>query len=232
MAEENIHKGHRQRMIKKYLEHGIDCFEEHEVLEVLLFSCYPRRNTNDIAHDLIRRFGSLNGVLNASYEDLCDVDNVGPSAASMIKFFKDFAMRHAHEDNSGVVLLTRMQAMEFCYKLLKDCTVEVAHVLLLDDSYTLISESRLSRGVTTSVEFDLKTIVTKALKNQSSKVILVHNHPNGVLLPSAADVAVTRRVANSLNAIGIELVDHVIVNEEFAYSMRHAGILPDIWFSC
>ncbi len=229
MPDNNIHKGHRQRMMKKYLEHGIDCFEEHEILEILLFSCYPRRNTNDIAHALISRFGSLSGVLNASIDDLCDVENVGPSAATMISFFKDFALRHAHEDFSGIVLATRPQLLDFCYGLLKDCMIEVAHVLLLDDAYSLISESRVSCGVTSSVEFDLKTIATRALNNKCSKVVLVHNHPHGVLLPSAADVSTTRRVAVNLSAIGIELVDHIIVNEEYAYSMRFAGILPDIW---
>ena len=92
MSEEaGIHKGHRQRMLKRYLEHGIDSFEDHELLEIFLFSAYSRRNTNDIAHRLIERFGSLEGVMHADYDALCEVDDVGPTAAGLICFLKDFS---------------------------------------------------------------------------------------------------------------------------------------------
>ncbi|MBQ8196013.1 MAG: DNA repair protein [Oscillospiraceae bacterium] len=229
--KENPHKGHRQRMLKKYTELGIGCFEDHEILEILLYSAYTRRNTNDIAHDLIKRFGSLNGVLNASYDDLCEVENVGPNAAAMLCFFKDFALRHNVHDNSGVVLDTSEKLRSFCHTLLSKNRIEVAHALFLDDSYTLISEAQISVGVTNRVEFDLKKIVAKALKSQSSHVVLVHNHPGGVTMASATDVAATRRTANALKELGIELVDHIIVNEESSYSMRMARMLPDIWNS-
>ena len=227
--KDNPHKGHRQRMLKKYTEHGIDCFEEHEILEILLFSAYTRRNTNDIAHDLIKRFGSLEGVLNAGYENLCDVENVGPNAAAMISFFRDFAVRHSTLDHSGVVLNNSTVLRSFCHDLLRGHTIEVAHALYLDSSYTLISESQVSRGVTNKVEFDMKQIVAKAIKNKCDHVVIVHNHPGGVLAASVADVAATRRTANALKELGIELVDHIIVNEESAYSMRAARLLPDIW---
>ncbi len=227
--KENPHKGHRQRMLKKYIDHGIDCFEEHEILEILLFSAYTRRNTNDIAHDLIKRFGSLNGVLNASMDDLCEVDNVGPNAAAMLSFFKDVALRQNVRDNSGVVLDSSEKLRQFCHTLLAGNRVEVAHALFLDDSFTLISESQISSGVTNRVEFDLKKIVAKALRNQSTHIVLVHNHPGGVTMASASDVAATRRTANALKELGIELVDHIIVNEESSYSMRAARMLPDIW---
>ncbi len=227
--KDNPHKGHRQRMLKKYTEHGIDCFAEHEILEILLYSAYSRRNTNDIAHDLIKRFGSLNGVLNASAEELCEVDNVGPNAAALLCFFKDFALLQGRHDSSGIVLDNSEQLREFCHKLLAGHTVEVAHALFLDGSFTLLCDAQISCGVTTRVEFDLKKIVSKALKNQATHIVLVHNHPGGVAMASATDVAATRRTANALKELGLELVDHIIVNEESAYSMRTARMLPDIW---
>ena len=107
MAEEkNIHSGHRQRMLKRYLEHGIDGFEEHEILEIFLFTAYSRRNTNDISHQLIDRFGSLEGVLNAGYDELVQEKNVGVTAAALISFMKDFAKRYNKEDMSGIKLAT------------------------------------------------------------------------------------------------------------------------------
>lgn len=232
MAEnENLHKGHRQRMIQRYLEHGMDTFQEHEILEILLYSCYTRRNTNDIAHALIRRFGSLDGVMAADYEELMEIEGVGHHAASTLCFIKDFARRHSHEDFKGFVLRDTDVVMKFCRSLLCDCRIEVLHVLLLDDSHTLIREFQLSCGITHEVQFDLKTIVEKAIKAQSSNVILVHNHPNGLALASAVDVASTRRAAITLRGVGIELLDHIIVCENETFSMRKARMLPDIWFN-
>ena len=230
--KENLHQGHRQRMIKKYLEHGIDCFEEHEVLEILLFSCYTRRNTNDIAHALLKRFHNLDGVFNADYDELLEVENVGPNAAVMLRFFKDFTKRYNHDSYCGIVLDSTQRMCEHCHRLLKDYTVEAAYVLLLDGAYSLINEFQLSRGVTQRVDFDIKTIVTKAIKSQCSRVVLVHNHPHGVALASADDVVTTRRAANALSSIGLELVDHIIVCEDDAYSMRNGHLLPDIWYNC
>lgn len=230
MAEEkNIHSGHRQRMLKKYLEHGIDCFEEHEILEIFLYTAYSRRNTNDISHQLINRFGSLEGVLNAGYDELVQEKNVGSTAAALISFMKDFARKYSGAEMIGIDLRTSESARRFCYGLLKGSHVEEAHALFLDQSLNLIGESQISAGNRCAVEFDLRTIVTRAIKTQCSKIILTHSHPGGILLPSSADVAATRRVASALINLGIELVDHIIVNEEDSYSMRTAGMLPDFW---
>lgn len=230
MAEEkNIHSGHRQRMLKKYLEHGIDCFEEHEILEIFLYAAYSRRNTNDISHQLINRFGSLKGVLNAGYDELVQEKNVGATAAALISFMKDLARKYSGAEMIGIDLRTSESARRFCFELLKGSHVEEAHALFLDQSLNLIGESQISAGNRCAVEFDLRTIVTRAIKTQCSKIILTHSHPGGVLLPSSADVAATRRVASALMNLGIELVDHIIVNEEDSYSMRTAGMLPDFW---
>lgn len=230
MAEEkNVHSGHRQRMLKRYLEHGIDGFEEHEILEIFLFTAFSRRNTNDISHRLIQRFGSLDGVLNASYEELVAEKDIGVTAAALITFMKDFARRYNKTDFTGLKLASSASVRSFCYELLKDSTVEHAHALFLDQSLNLIGETLVSHGTTASVDIDIRAIVYRAIKTQCSNIILAHSHPGGVLLPSSSDVATTRRVATSLNNIGITLIDHIIVNEEDSYSMREAKLLPDIW---
>ncbi|MGN0688462.1 MAG: RadC family protein [Oscillospiraceae bacterium] len=229
MPDNNIHKGHRQRMLKRFNEHGIDSLEDHEVLEILLYSVYAQRNTNDIAHELIQRFGSLNGVLSAEPADLCEVKNVGPNAAVMLKFFKEFAKRHSHEDHSGILLCTSDSMREYCSKLLSGHTVEVAHALFLDDAHFLRGESVVSSGNSTMVEFDLRKIVRKSVDYGCSNVVLAHNHPHGVSLPSKADVATTRRTYNALYNIGINLVDHIVVGEDDTYSMRTARLLPELW---
>ena len=119
---------------------------------------------------------------------------------------------------------------KFCYELLKDSTAEEAHVLFLDQNLNFVGESQISQGSPNSVDLDLHDIVIKSVRTSCTKIILTHSHPHGVLLPSSADIASTRRAASALSSIGIELIDHIIVNEEDSYSMRTAGMLPDIWF--
>ncbi len=227
----NIHQGHRQRMWKKYNEHGMECLEDHEILEMLLFSSYPRRNTNDIAHNLINHFGSLEGVVNASREELCEIENVGPAAAASISFLNDFAKRFHGEDNSGLILPNSITIGEFCVKLLSDCKTEVSYALYLDSSFAFLGQQRLSKGTSSSVEFDLRAIVERAIKLRCQNIVLLHNHPCGTLTASQNDVATTRRVSNALQSIGINVLDHIIVAGKQYISMRSAKLLPEIWTS-
>ena len=230
MAEkENIHKGHRQRMWKKYLDHGIECFEEHELLEILLFSCYTRRNTNDIAHALIERFGSLESVMNASVNELCEVENVGPSAAANICFISDLAKKMSSKMPDNVRLSNSEEMREYCTKLLIGSKIEMSYVLYLDQSSVLLAQQRLAKGTAVAVEFDVRTIAEKAIKLNCRNVVLVHNHPGGISIASSADVATTRRVSNALLNLGISVTDHIIVAGDDSYSMRRAKLLPDIW---
>ena len=230
MAEDkNLHKGHRQRMLKRYLEHGIDCFEEHEILEIFLYSAYSRRNTNDISHKLINRFGSLEGVLGAGYDELKQVDDVGVTAAALITFMKDMLRKYSKDDFAGIKLDTSDRMRDFCVTLFEGEKVECCRALFLDSSMNLVSEAVVVRGNDFSADFDMRHIVTKAVQTHSTNVVLTHCHPDGVALPSSKDVSATRRAAQLLGSIGITLNDHIIVSEGVSYSMRVAGMLPDIW---
>ena len=90
MSSQADHGGHRERMRKRFKESGnFKGFSEHEILEMLLFYIVPRKNTNDIAHELIKKFGSLNSVLNASVEELSSVKDMGESSANSLLFFRE-----------------------------------------------------------------------------------------------------------------------------------------------
>ncbi len=226
---ENQHKGHRQRMLKKFLTYGIECFEEHEMLEILLFSVFPRRNTNDIAHELISRFGSIEGVLGAEFDELCEVENIGPNAATMLRFYGAFLLKYRAEGNLETDLSESNAACDYCYKLMRNTTVEVSYALFVDDSYFLLGQLRLAQGIVGNVDFDLKQVVKTAVELQSTKIILAHNHPGGISAPSMQDVAATRRMWNTLTNIGMTLVDHIVVNYDGACSMRKMQLLSDLW---
>lgn len=228
-AKKNLHSGHRQRMMEKYLKNGIECFAPHEILEILLFAAYTRQNTNDIGHRLIERFGSLEGVMSADYKELTEVNGVGSTAAALIKFINDFARTHYSESSGDILLDNSERVRGYCFELLKNNSTEESYALYLSKDMRLAEKIRLSQSGREFTDIDLHSIVSHAISAHSSMVILVHCHPHGVALPSSADVAATRRVAQLLSSIGINLLDHIIVGDEDTYSMRAAGMLPDIW---
>lgn len=227
--KKNLHSGHRQRMIERYLKNGIDCFAPHEVLEILLFAAYTRQNTNNIAHRLIDRFGSLEGVMNAEFAELTDVDGVGNTAAALIKFINDFARTQYAETPDDLLLDNTERVREYCFSLLKNSLTEETYVLFLNKAMRLTKKLQLSRSGRDFTDIDLHTIVSHSINSHCSHVILVHCHPHGTTIASSADVASTRRVAMLLKNIGISLLDHIIVGRYDTYSMRAAGMLKDIW---
>ena len=84
MAEKQLHQGHRQRLRNRFMQEGLDHFEQHNMLELLLFYSIPQRDTNEVAHRLLNRFGTISDVLNAPVEELETVEGVGHSSALLI----------------------------------------------------------------------------------------------------------------------------------------------------
>lgn len=225
----NIHKGHRQRMTDKYLKYGIEAFNEQEILEMLLYSCYTRVDTSQMAKALLEHFGSLKALAIAGYDEIVQAGIIGERAAATLCYIKDFAGAFLHNSSSGKSLCDVKALKGYCLGLMKYKKIETVHVLLLDNALTLVYEFELSRGDTHSVHYDLQTINSMAIKWQCSKIVIVHNHPDGPALASSADVAATRRSYSALRNVGLELIDHIIVSRDDALSMRQASLLVDIW---
>lgn len=230
--EKNPHEGHRKRMIDKILKNGVSSLSDEELIEVLLYGSITRRDTGAIAHELIKTFGSLEGVLNASVDELCAVPNLGKMSAALITVLGKFLGKQKSMplDREGQLLDTTHSMRIFCVELLQDSTVEEVHVIFLDKTMNVIETAPLAVGVFDATDLNIRGTVAKAMKNHCANVVIAHSHPGGIVLPSTRDVAATRRMANALRALGISLADHVIVNDEGdALSMRQNGFLKDIW---
>lgn len=228
MSDDNLHKGHRQRMMKKYLNNGIDCFEEHEILEIALFYAYPRINTNDIAHRLIGKFGSLKGVFSAKGGELSEIKGVGDNASFYIRFLFDLHKKLNEQKKPAIRLDSSAKLLEYCRGLYTDYTCEAVHALLLDEKFFLISDIEVIGGMSHS-ELDTKYILRKALEFNCSSVILTHNHPTGTAIASAADITSTRALAQILKNVDVRLDDHIIISPDSGYSLRSTELLKDIW---
>lgn len=221
-----VHDGHRERRRALFRRCGEDAFADHELLEVLLFYAIPRKDTNPIAHALIDQFGSLQAVLAASPEELESVPEVGPSASTLIALVSALSRKALTSAASGeVVLDTRARVGDFFVKLLASESKEVLYQLCLDAKGRRINTYRLSDGDAAGVAVNVRRIVENAILSGAVMVALAHNHPSGVAFPSQEDRDVTRQVQLALDAVGVKLVEHVIVADGDFVSLRQQGFI-------
>ncbi|HCF82786.1 MAG TPA: hypothetical protein DER68_02140 [Ruminococcaceae bacterium] len=231
MSEKSeLHSGHRKRMLERFLAKGIDCFEEHEILEVLLFSIFTRCNTNEISHRLIGKFGSLMNVLSASKNDLMTVSGVGENAAGYICFLGEFFTKfRSNAADKRRPLNSPEKLAEYAKTLFTGSGEETAYVVLLDRSLCLVGSEKIAEGLPDVSHIAPKNILRAALGKKSENIVLVHNHPDGAASFSAADISATRHLINLLREIDIEMKDHIIISGENVCSMRSLGFFNEYW---
>lgn len=220
-----LHDGHRQRLIQRFLEEDLDNFEPHNVLELLLFYAIPRKDTNELAHVLMDTFGSLKGVFDAPYEELIKVTGIGPNTAALLKLVPSLTRTYYSSDARSVILDTSEKSGEYFLPYYIGQTEEVVRLACLDAGGKVISNQILHRGSANAAEVNLRKIVNIALRNNAMGVILAHNHPGGLPLPSEEDVATTKSIREALMPMGILLMDHIIVAGQDYVSMARSGII-------
>ena len=223
-----VHDGHRERMRERFLKSGLDGFADHEVLELLLYYAIPRGDVNPLAHALVDRFGSLSGVFNAPMELLTQVEGVGERTALLLQLVSRAAQRARLADmEEGLALATREQVEQYLLELFSRERNEAVYQICLDGKGKLLACRRLGEGSATAVTLDVRGVVQNAIMYCASAVILAHNHPSGVALPSEADHAVTLRVRDALATIDVRLEDHIIVADREFISFSESGLLDD-----
>lgn len=212
--------GHRQRLRDRFHDFGPDSMKDHELLELLLFFSIPRQNTNPIAHALLQRFGSLYGTLTASEIDLCSVEGVGENTALLLRLVNEIARRARANAIVKKPLANLKDLFAYCRELLLGERSEQFFVVLLDARFNLIRAVRLSVGIPDSVTVYPRLIAEQALKAGAVKAVMVHNHPAGNCTPSPEDLQTTESVSAALSALGIELVEHIIVSDSEACAIK------------
>lgn len=224
MPETSIHKGHRDRLKKRFLESGLDSFTDIQMLELLLFYVIPRRDTNPIAHALLDRFGSLSQVLEATVEELKKVEGIGHEAAVFLHLIPD-AGRYYLVDKTmqSKVLKTIDQCGEYLMPFFFGRQVETVFLLCMDAKCKVLCCKEVGEGGVNSAGISVRKIVEIALAANATAVVLAHNHPSGIALPSPEDVQTTYRIADALRSVEIHLVDHIVVADDDYVSMVMSG---------
>lgn len=207
-----MHENHRERMKQRFLTDGIDHFDAHNVLELLLFYSIPQRDTNEIAHALMERFGSLAAVFDAPFDELVSVPGIKEHSATLIKLIPALSRRYAVEKNRTSDALSSIDKIgRYLVDRYVGINIETVFLLLLDNKFGLIECVKVHEGSVNSSAITLRRLVETALFKHASMAVLAHNHPGGVALPSSDDLFTTREVKRAFDLMEIKLLAHIIV---------------------
>ena len=220
----SIHKDHRRRMKERFLQQGLDGFTEVQALEFLLFFCIPQGDTNELAHQLINRFGSLSQVLDAPVEELKSVSGIGDHSAILLQLMNQMPRYYlVNKMQQERILNTMEDCARYLQPMFHGRKVETVFLLCLDAKCKVLSCREVGEGSVNSAAISVRRIVETALREGASTVVLAHNHPSGIAVPSPEDIQTTRRIAAALQAVEIALADHIVVADDDYVSMAQSG---------
>ena len=220
------HSGHRARMREKYLKSGLDVFAPHEILELMLFYAIPYKNTNDIAKNLISRFGSFDGVLDAPIDSLVDA-GLTENQAIYLKLFPDVTRiyyRAKVDSDDGPIDFDKLPDA-ISRRFIGNTSQERVLLILLDVKGKEVFSGFINEGNFEATRLSVRSIVRLAMNYGASTAIIAHNHPSGVALPSKEDVLTTLHLRDALSLVDVNLIDHFIVANEECISLAQSGMI-------
>ena len=227
-ADKKLHGGHRGRLKTRFLKEGVESFDDHQVVELLLFYAIPRLDTNPAAHRLMQRFGSFSAVLEADPKDLASVEGVGANAAAFLSMIPQVTRRYFLDriKHTRRPLNTSEAAAEYLVPLMAGRSEEVFYVICLDSQLRVLYPEIVSEGTVKDAFVHPRHVVEAAVRHKAASVILAHNHPAGSVKPSSHDLKLTRNLVQALGGMNVQVVDHIIVAGKQIYSFSREGTLP------
>lgn len=225
--KKSIHEEHRKRMKDIFLKTGFDGFSDVQKLEFILYFSIPRKDTNPIAHNLLDTFGSFDKVLEASVEKLQAVNGIGEHSAlllsTFLKVFECYGKSKCDASISGT-----STAKEYCKNLYHGKKIEEFYMICLTNSNRIISCNLINQGTASEVPVDIRKLTNIIVANNCERVLVTHNHPHGTIRPSDEDIAFTSKIISSCILNNIEVVDHIIVAGDSAFSFEEARLLKEL----
>ena len=220
------HLGHRDRLKARFERAGITGLQDYEILEIILFYALPRKDVKPLAKELLKRFGSLKGVLDAGREALQDIPGIGRHTAVLFSIVRDLGslyLRQRAEEHEQIS--STKELIDYCLSSMGGLKDEHFAVIYLNARNRIIRVETIQEGIVNQAVVYPRKVLEKALKHKASAIILVHNHPSGHVRPSDADIRLTRVLQDAARVMDIVLHDHLIVGENRFFSFREEGIL-------
>ena len=225
MDPKNIHSGHRQRLKERFLKEGLAGFNEINALELLLFYCVPRKDTNDLAHRLLNHFGSFDKVIDATQEQLEQVDGVGPQVSAFLSMLPQLS-RYYHnikKNRKDAIMSNINDCGDFMLPKFMNQRNEMVYLLCMDAKRKVLSCDFIGEGSVNSANVPVRRIVETALNAGASVAVIAHNHPSGLALPSGEDVQTTKLLARALRTVDVILSDHLVFADNEFVSLAQSG---------
>lgn len=218
--------GHRDRLRKRFQSDDGDSFPDYELLELLLFYAIPRVDVKPLAKELIERFGSLGGVLNADPSRLSETAKIKENTVVLLKAVRNVALRLGREEILEKPVLSSWNALlDYCRTAMAHNQTEQFRILFLNRKNMLIADELQQEGTVDHTPVYPREVIKRALDLNATALIMVHNHPSGDPTPSKADIAMTKEIAETGGRLGISLHDHIIVAKSKTYSFKSKGLL-------
>ncbi|HVY16507.1 MAG TPA: DNA repair protein RadC [Rhodopila sp.] len=219
-------EGHRGRLRQRLLTAGPDALADHEMLEMVLFIALPRRDTKPIARALLSRFGSFSAAVGAPVPELLRIEGLGEAGAAAIKLVQAAAQRLLkHKAGERPVLSSWDRIFDYLQAVMMHERVEQFRVLFLDNRHRLIADEVQGRGTIDRAPAYPREVVKRCLELNAASIVLAHNHPSGQTTPSRDDITTTREIAAAAAALGINLLDHIVVGQGKCLSFRQERLM-------
>ena len=216
-----VHTGHRQRVKERIREFGIKNLPPHEIIEYLLFFGIPYKDTNELAHVLLEKYGSLSGVLNAKYEDLLSVPNMTADAAQLLTSLPAVFNEYVKSGQDKIFSLENAsKTIQYVTQGFLHSKKESVHVLFLDGRAKLIKEEKFDSLIPNRVNVTPRDILERAIANRAVNVVVAHNHPSGDCAPSPDDIEFTQTLEILMKGAGINFCDHIIFTPKEYFSFK------------
>lgn len=226
--DEPHYLGHRERLRKRFLLGGGKDMPDYELLELLLTIAIPRRDVKPLAKDLIKRYGSFAEVVNAPVEDLMEFSGLKENSAVVLKIVRECSIRTSWQSLKNMdapVISDYDNMIDYCRSAMAYQTVEEFRIIFLNSKLRVIDEEVQQRGTVDHVSIHPREVIKSAMQRGASGMILVHNHPSGVVTPSRADIEITKRIKEAAESVSIQLFDHLIISKSDVYSFRDKGFI-------
>ena len=205
------HTGHRERMKAEFLARGLEGWPDHRVLELLLFYTIPQGDVNDLAHELVERFGSLAGVLDASVEELKKVKGVGDHTAVFLRMLPAVLGRYqGARTRLSAIINSPEEAYAWLEPYFFGARNEMVYVLCMDGKRQVLGVRKVAEGSIEMAEVNTRRIAEEAIGLRAAQIYVAHNHVSNLAIPSQADWLTTDTLRGALRPIGIELIDHLV----------------------
>jgi len=228
MPSSDTAEGHRKRLREKFIKGGLAGFHDYEIIELLLTLGSPRKDCKPQAKEAIRRFKTLRGVLEATSEELQQIDGIGPLSAFGCKLVMELAREFLKEKIiDKPIYKSSQEIFDYLYHSMRDLKKELFKVIYLNSQNQIIEIADLFEGTVTSSSVSPRQVVESAIKHNAASLIFVHNHPSGNPEPSGNDKEITRNLVYAGSIMQIKVLDHIIIGENRYFSFAGEGLIEE-----